>query len=63
MINNQLTEVCKEDGVMSKSFLSKAQDDKYVVYNVCEFTDMEIRLDAPEYRNGVKYRVKLGDQG
>lgn len=56
-----LTEVCKVDGKMSNSFMEKANSENFKVYNVCEYTGMEIYLDEPEYRNGVKYLVKCND--
>ena len=57
-IGNNLFEVCKEDGKMSSVFSKKANNENYKVYFVCEFSGMEILLEEPEYRNGVKYLVK-----
>ena len=53
-----LTELCKVDGKMSNSFMEKVTSENFSVYCVCEYTGMEIYLDEPEYRNGVKYLVK-----
>ena len=62
MSANDLTERCLGDGSMSPLFLHKASNKNYSVYNVCEFTHMEIKLDKPEYRNGLLYSVKLEKQ-
>ena len=62
MSANDLTERCLGDGSMSPLFLQKASNKNYSVYNVCEFTHMEIKLDKPEYRNGVLYIVKWEKQ-
>ena len=54
-----LTEVCKLDKVMSESFMEKVRLKGSKVYNICEYTGIEIYLKSPEYRNNVKYRVKF----
>lgn len=53
-----LTEVCKQDGKMTTEFVELAQQKGSKIYNVCEYTGLEILLKKPEYRNHVKYRVK-----
>lgn len=58
-MNSMLTEVCKADGIMSNSFMEKVELKGSKVYNVCEYTGMEIHLKNPEYRNNVKYQVKF----
>ena len=58
-----LTEVCKQDGKMTTKFVELAQQKGSKIYNVCEYTGMEILLKKPEYRNNVKYCVKTkGDE-
>ena len=53
-----LTEICKVDGSMSDSFMKRVNLKGSKVYFVCEYSDMEVLLEEPEYRNNVKYRVK-----
>lgn len=62
MGNLSLTEVCKVDGNMSNSFMEKVKLKGSKVYNVCEYTGMEIHLKSPEFRNAVKYKVKYSSE-
>lgn len=43
---------------MTAEFVELAQQKGSKIYNVCEYTRMEILLEKPKYRNHVKYRIK-----
>ena len=50
-----MSEVCKEDGVMSEDFLVLACHPKYIVQ--CSTSIGWITVEEPEFRNGNSYRV------
>ena len=63
MSRNEMIEFCKEDNKMSPTFKAKADNVKYEVYYVCQYSGVEVLLEYPEYRNNVMYKVKWVGEG
>lgn len=60
MSNYNLTELCKEDGVMSYNFTYQMNQEGFDLYCVCEYSGIEVKLnkDDCEFLNNTTYSLK-----